>query len=399
MKQRLLPLLGFILLHGATAAQDDIPLLRPEEKQAVDEQNDEFNQSLTPALTEAAKSTVRVWAGKRRLAYGTVIGDGTKILTKWSEVANGGGTLRVEAAGGQVRPVRISGVYEDEDVAVLEQTGSPLVPVKWFAETPQLGSFLAAPQPDGKLAAFGVVSVLERNLRDTDKAFLGVRGAQDYDGPGVMIDEVTPKTGAADAGLKPGDIIVKVGERTISGLLELKNSLVGVAPGKSIELSVRKGKQESKVNVVLGNRPNLPNFLGDRLQQMERMGTTPSRVRDSFSSAIQTDMRLNAILVGGPVANLKGQVVGITLARGDRTKSFVMPADAVKKLLEKEPTDPSLAQVRKEEVFPELPVGREMPHGNARPVNPDRLRRHLSEMQRLMDHMREEMESIEPEPR
>jgi S1-C subfamily serine protease len=214
-----------------------------------------------------------------------------------------------------------------------------------------------------------------------------------------MIDEVTPKTGAAAAGLKPGDIIVKVGERSISGLLELKNSLVGVAPGKSIELSVRKGKQESKVSVVLGNRPNLPNFLGDRLQAMERMGTTPSRVRDSFGSAIQTDMRLNANLVGGPVANLKGEVIGITIARGDRTKSFVMPSSAVKKLLEKAPTDPSLAQVRKEEVFPELPVGRAMPQGSARPVNPDRLRRHLSEMQRLMDHMREEMESLEPERR
>lgn len=399
MRQRLLPLLGLILLHGAAAAQEDIPLLRPEEKQAVDEQNDEFNQSLTPALTEAAKSTVRVWAGKRRLAYGTVIGDGTKILTKWSEVANGGGTLRVEAAGGQVRPVRVSGVYEDEDIAVLEQTGSPLVPVKWSAETPRLGGFLAAPQPDGKLAAFGVVSVLERNLRDTDQAFLGVRGSQDYDGPGVMIEEVTPKTGAAAAGLKRGDIIVKVGERSISGLLELKNSLVGVAPGETVALSIRKGKEERKVNVVLGNRPNLPNFLGDRLQAMERMGTTPSRVRDSFSSAIQTDMRLEASLVGGPVANLKGEVVGISIARGDRTKSFVMPAAAVRKLLETEPRDPSLAQVRKEEVFPELPVGRAMPQGRARPVDPDRLRRHLSEMQRLMDFMREEMESIEPEQR
>ena len=72
MKTSIVPILGVLLLHGFAAAQDDIPLLRPEERQAVDAQTDEFNHSLAPALTEAAKSTVRVWAGKRRLAYGTV---------------------------------------------------------------------------------------------------------------------------------------------------------------------------------------------------------------------------------------------------------------------------------------------------------------------------------------
>ena len=84
-------ILGAFLLPGLRMAQDDIPLLRPDERAAVDAQTEEFNQSLVPALTDAAKSTVRVWSGNRRLAYGTVIGDGNRILTKWSEVAAGEG--------------------------------------------------------------------------------------------------------------------------------------------------------------------------------------------------------------------------------------------------------------------------------------------------------------------
>jgi hypothetical protein len=52
-------------------------LLRPEERRAVEAQTDEFNARST-VLAEAAKSTVRVWSGKRRLAYGTVIGDGNR---------------------------------------------------------------------------------------------------------------------------------------------------------------------------------------------------------------------------------------------------------------------------------------------------------------------------------
>lgn len=395
MKIIFLTLVGTVFLSGSVLAQDDIPLLRPEERKAVDAQTEEFNQSLAPSLTDAAKSTVRVWSGKRRLAYGTVIGDGKRILTKWSEVAGTGGNLRVESSGGVVLPATISGVYEDEDLAVLETTGTPLTPVKWSQASPSLGSFLAAPQPDGRPAAFGVVSVLERNLRDTDQAFLGVVGTPDFAGPGVKISEVAPNSGAAAAGLGAGDIILKVGERSISGLLELKNSLVGMSPGSTVTLAVRAGDVEKKFDVLLGNRPQLPNFPGDRLRQMERMGGAISRVRDSFSRAIQTDMRPSPNQVGGPVVNLKGEVVGITMARADRTRSFVMPSAAVEELLKEPAGDPALAQVRQPEKAAGMPVAGGIPQGQPPTGDPRRMRRHLTEMERLMEHLREEMAELE----
>jgi S1-C subfamily serine protease len=404
MKKSIIPILGALLLAGRAAAQDDIPLLRPEERQAVDAQTDEFNQSLAPALTNAARSTVRVWAGKRRLAYGTVVGDGHKVLTKWSEIARANGSLRVESAAGEVLNAKVSGVYQGDDLAVLETTGTALVPVKWSQERPRLGAFLAAPQPDGRPAAFGVVSVLERNLRQTDRAYLGVGGDRSFDGPGVRIGEIYPQSGAEAAGLKPGDIILKVGERPISGVLELQNSLIGINPGSTIALQVRDGGVEKKIDVLLGNRPNLYNPLGGRLRQMERMGGEISRVRDSFPSALQTDMRVRTDQVGGPVVDLQGRVLGITLARADRTRSFIMPAAAVEELLKKDPQDPAQALVRNDDENPELPVRRPVPRivpppGNMRPGNPERMRQHLSEMQRLMDFMREEMQDLERQER
>lgn len=388
-------LLAAGLLQGAAPAQDDIPLLRPEERAAVDAQTDEFNHSLRPVLTEAAKSTVRIWSGKRRLAYGTVIGGGDRILTKWSELARARGEIRVEGSGGEVLPAKVSGVYEDEDLAVLETAGTPLTPVKWAKEIPALGGFLAAPQPDGRPAAFGVVSVLERNLKDTDQAFIGIQAVPEFAGPGAKIASVEPESGAAAAGLKAGDIILKVGERSISGLLELKNSLVGLDPGSTVPLQVRSGGGERMVDVRLGNRPNLPNFPGDRLRQMERMGGAISRVRDSFTSAIQTDMRPQPSQIGGPVVDLKGRVVGITLARADRTRSFIMPAASVEALLAKEAKDPTLAQVRQPDEEAALPVRRMAAPGRPQPGGEERMRRHLSEMQRLMEFMREEMDSLE----
>jgi len=395
MKTTILPLLGALLLPGFVLAQDDIPLLRPEERQAVDAQTEEFNQSLIPALATAAKSTVRVWSGNRRLAYGTVIGDGTRILTKWSELMRTRGALTVESSDGTGIPAQISGVYPDEDLAVLETGGSSLTPVTWVDSTPPLGGFLIAPQPDGRPAAFGVVSVLERNLRDTDQAFLGVIGSPDFDGPGVKIAEVAPDSGAAAAGLRAGNVILKVGDRTISGLLELKNSLVGVNPGTTLSLWVRADGTEKKFDVMLGNRPDLPSFSGDRLRQMERMGGAISRVRDSFSSAIQTDMRPNPDQIGGPVVDLKGRVVGITMARADRTRSFVMPSAAVERLLKTPTQDPALAQVRQAEQAPSVPVRRMVAPQKMPPGSQQRMRRHLSEMERLMEFMREEMNGLE----
>ena len=385
-----------LILPNALLAQDDIPLIMPEERQAADAQAAQLSEAITPALATVAKSTVRVWAGNRRVAYGTVVGDGTKILSKWSEVARGSGILRVDVAGAEYRPVKLGGVYQDEDLVVLEVEGSPLTPVSWSTEVPKLGSFLAAPQPDGKLAAFGVVSVLERNLKTTDLAYLGVIGDRDFRGPGVKIGEVAADSGAAAAGLRPGNVILKVGERTISGLLELRNALTGVAPGATISLLVDSGGKTQSVQVLLGNRPKSSQFSGDRLLQMERMGGAISQVRDSFTHVIQTDMRPKVNQIGGPVVDLQGHAVGITVARADRTRSFVMPAAAVVDLLKKDAENPALAQVRTAEEEAPLPTrGGMAPRGRAMPGGEERMRRHLTDMQRLMNHLREEMDGIE----
>lgn len=399
MKHSFIPLLGLLCFHGHATADEDIILLRPDERRAVEAQTDQFNQALAPALSEAAKSTVRIWSGKKRLAYGTVIDGGNRVLTKWSEISAAAGDIRVEGAGGVVLAAQVSGVYEENDLAILETSDSPLTPVKWSMEKPQLGSFLAASQPDGRPAAFGVVSVLERNLRETDSAFLGVVGAMDFEGVGVKIAKIAPDSGAEAAGLKSGDIILRVGERTISGLMELQNSLVGREPGSTATLRVRSGNQEKDIDVRFGNRPELPNFPGDRLRQMERMGGPISRVRDSFTSVIQTDMRPRPDQVGGPVVDLKGRVIGVTMARADRTRSFVMPAAAILKVLETQPTDPALAMAKaQQQPAPLALAARSAPRmipPQQEGQSEDRLREHLSEMQRIMEFMRQEMDDLQ----
>jgi S1-C subfamily serine protease len=393
----LIHLILALAVPGVSLADEEVPLITPDERQAVDAQVSEFSAAITPALATVAKSTVRVWSGSQRVAYGTVIGDGTKILTKWSEVASSAETLRIDSAGNDYRDTRLSGIYPDADLAVLTLEGKALTPVSWTLGAPKLGSFLAAPQPDGGPAAYGVVSVLERNLRDTDLAFLGVIGDRDYNGPGVKIESVSKNSGADTANLKPGSVILKIGSRAISGLLELKNALVGIAPGTTVPLVVETQGTTETVQVLLGHRPNLPQIPGDRIEAMERMGGTISQVRNSFTHAIQTDMRPKPNQIGGPVVNLKGEAVGITLARADRTRSFIMPAAAVVELLKQEAQNPDSVQAKVEVAEMETPslADSNGPKGRVIPGGEDRVQRHVFDMQRLMDHLQEEMDSLQ----
>lgn len=395
--------LAALLLPLPLQAQQGVPLLRPEEKSALDRQTEEFNRLITPSLRDAALSTVRVWDSQRLrpgnyIAYGTVIGDGHLVLTKWSESLSArSGRLLVQSADGTAVPAAIYRVHPEEDLAVLQIEGDPLTPVKWSDAKPVLGSFMAAPQPDGQLAGFGVLSVHERSLRESDQAFLGVVGDLGFDGPGVKVREVSEDSGAARAGVRVGDIILRVGDRRISGLMELRTTLTPIEPGETVTLTLERDGKTLEVDALLGSRPEFPNYLGRRLQQMERMGTEVSRIRDSFSSVIQTDMRLQPNQIGGPVVNLQGEVIGITVARADRTRSFVMSSQSVRELIGKPGKDPDLALAEWREArsraaaqAPARP-GR----GEAPQATPQQLENHLRQMRRLMRLMERELEQLE----
>lgn len=384
--------------------EPDIPLQTTREAKDVDAQTHAFNTALEPALAAAAKSTVRIWAGESKLAYGTVFGDGTTILTKWSQIANRRSRLIVDAGDGNGRAVVIDRVYEDEDLAVLRLArGEPLPAVKWSDATPSRGSFLAAAQPDGHIAGFGVLSVPARNLRETDQAFLGITGDIAYTGKGIRIEQVEKGSGAAKAGMKKGDVILKVGDRTTSGVMELRSAMTGLVPGSTVKILLMTPAGEKTVNVVLGNRTEYPGIPQARLNAMEQMGGPTSKVRDGFPHAAQTDMRLAPDQMGGPIVDLKGEVVGVLLARADRTRSFFMPAADIQAMLSQPGKGPDLAKVRTAETPQEMAQlmdqarpQRQGGAGQARPrISRQRLKKHFEDMEALMDYMNEEMRSLE----
>jgi serine protease Do len=387
---------------SASGQEEDIPLLTPEEEAAVQSQTTEIFKLLSPIGHETAASVVSISAASpRQSCYGAVIGDGKHVLTKWSEVVDRRRALRVIDSTGNSRPAAIEGVYEDEDLAVLSIEGTPLPVVKWSTQPqPALGHFLVAVKPDGKAAGFGVVSVMERSLRDSNQAYLGLMGDINYTGIGAKIINIEPNTGAAAAGLMIGDVILKVGDRQISGLRELRNSLNDKKPSDRVAVLYSRDGVESTIEILLGGRPHLAQPYNQRLKQMEQMGGEVSRVRDGFSRVIQTDMQIKPEQCGGPILDLKGNIIGLSVARSDRTRSFIISAAEISELLKRPATDPMLAKVAttQDEQMAEMDQRQQsvppaMPPLDERGVQ--RMRRHMRDMQRLMEHMQQEMEGME----
>ena len=69
---------------------------------------------------------------------------------------------------------------------------------------------------------------------------------------------------------------------------------------------------------------------------MNRMGTEISEKRSGFSKVLQTDLPIQPQQCGGPVVDLDGNVVGITIARAGRIKTYTLPSAEIEKLVKPE---------------------------------------------------------------
>ena len=60
--------------------------------------------------------------------------------------------------------------------------------------------------------------------------------------------------GAAAAGLRAGDVILRVGDRTVANADELVVAIRDRLPGEDVRVEARRGDRIFEVSVVLGSR-------------------------------------------------------------------------------------------------------------------------------------------------
>jgi S1-C subfamily serine protease len=72
---------------------------------------------------------------------------------------------------------------------------------------------------------------------------------------GAVVDSVQEGTGAADAGMRPGDIIVGIDGEPLATMSELVAEVRRRSPGEVLTLSVVRNGDELEIEVTLGERP------------------------------------------------------------------------------------------------------------------------------------------------
>jgi serine protease Do len=108
-----------------------------------------------------------------------------------------------------------------------------------------------------------VRSIMDRLLRDGKvvRGFIGIKMgeltpelAQEFKAPntsGVLVEDVFEKTAAADAGLKPGDIIVEINGKPTKEPRTLKLMVGEMAPGSKVAIKVLREGKERTFNATL----------------------------------------------------------------------------------------------------------------------------------------------------
>ena len=295
----------------------------------------------------AGACTVEVLCQREVVALGTIVRADGYIVTKASEL-NGPVAVRLHDQTYNARMV--NGDFAN-DIALLKIDAQGMTPVRWAEGSPALGALVVAPGSDGMPLALGAVGVDARpipdgvnNLREAvpSAPFLGVGGLSNASGAGV--GSVVPGTPAEDAGLLAGDVVTAINGEQIGGSRGLVEIVGNSEVGDTLTLSVQRGEGDAaetlELDVTLADRADFaeegPEQEGPSAAEVySARGGKLSQRRTRFPMAIQHDTILWADDIGGPLLNLRGEAVGLNIARYGRTATYAIPAEQAQQVIER----------------------------------------------------------------
>ncbi len=286
---------------------------------------DRVRGAFRSVVAEARRSTVRIYADDEIASLGVVVDADGWILTKASQLK---GRVVCRLHDDRRLTADIVRIDPKLDIALLKVESENLPAARWStAADPGVGRWLASVGIAELPVAVGVVSVHRREI-PPQRGVLGI-SISDEDGS-PRITQVFPESGAEQAGLKAGDIILSVSGNAVKTGSMLADLLQKHLPGEQLPLLVRRGEKEFEVEATMGL--SLSKML-DRGAFQNQLGGELSVRRSGFRAALQHDTVLRPEDCGGPIVDLSGNIVGLNIARSGRTESLALPASEVLSLL------------------------------------------------------------------
>jgi putative serine protease PepD len=146
-----------------------------------------------------------------------------------------------------INPGNSGGPLLDSTGAVIG-VNSAIATLALAGEAGNIGLGFAIPSNSAKRIAEEIIAT-----GSSRTPLLGVQLDTTYDAGGALVDTVTPGSAAEDAGLRAGDIIVRIDDRPIDDGTELVVTIRSYAPGDTIEVTFERNAEERTTSLVLGD--------------------------------------------------------------------------------------------------------------------------------------------------
>ena len=277
------------------------------------------------AVDFPSECMVRVLCDNEQVALGTVVGSDGLVVTKGSEL---GEVITCELSSGARYHAELAGVDRGSDLALLKIAADGLPTIRWSDESlPAVGGWVVTPGLDDMPQAIGVVSVAPHHVRG---GVLGIQLTEDE--PGPRITHVVSSSGAAEAGLSRGDIILKVNGDLVRHVDELVEKTGNLLPGEEVRLLIRRDGEEQRFKATLGSVSDT--LTSRRARFQDRLGSPLSKRRFLFPSAMEHDSLLAPNQCGGVLVDLDGKAIGVNIARASRISSYAIPAHVARPIIE-----------------------------------------------------------------
>jgi len=277
----------------------------------------------------ALKSSVKLMRNDKVLAHGTLVDSRGFVVSKASDCI---GARSLVTNEGLSFPVKVRKRHEGCDLVLLEilNDRSDWPFVEFSDENNSITSRWAiSASPDLSEIRIGVFGATSRKIGREGGVMGVVLDEKSEELNGVLVAEVIPHSAADRAGLKTGDRILKVDQRSVKMAQQVNQAMQKKDPGDLILLEISRGQKKSDMRVTLGHR----SVTFDLFNRNILMSGPISKRRDNFPIILQHDIPLEYNHMGGPVFNLDGECVGINIARVDRVTNYAIPSYLVGPIL------------------------------------------------------------------
>ncbi len=323
---------------GKESARIDRELKKSARLQPADFSQGSASLARYRSIVEPTRASVVVMLNAGvAVGLGTIVGVEGWVLTKASELP---GQPMCRLPDGKIVSARVAGVDPAFDLALLLVPATDLKPVRWADDfNPPVGTLLAAVGTEQPLAV-GVVSVPCRDLgapvRPTDalplrlpagrpaifgdpRPMTGYSLRAAFGLPRATVYHVWDVSGlASSVGVRRHDLLYSINGRRILTEADLLAAVSHQMTGDVVPVRLQRAGKMIDLLLPLGPEMRDPEI---------------NYRADDFPTVIECAVPFYSYECGGPIVDLTGRAIGVTIARPGPHGGMVIPGDCVRKLL------------------------------------------------------------------